>query len=160
MLKPVPLLLLLMVVLLASVGVSMDDAEDASTPTNRAINSFLFPCVDNNCHAANCALDWLGFSVLMSFAVRDGSIGSAGCARLVFGVVVVAQSVVFVFIFLFLLLLLFVIAMASIVCCDAQIKLFDTTITVCCVRASTTSGTVPFLVAPMVNSLDPTTTRK
>ena len=46
----------------------MDDEEDASTPTNRAITSFLFPCVDH-CRAAHCALNWLGFSVLMSFDV-------------------------------------------------------------------------------------------
>ena len=57
----------------ASVGVSMDEEEDDSTPTNRAINSFLFPCVDH-CRAANCAFNWSGFSVLMSFEVRDGSI--------------------------------------------------------------------------------------
>ena len=31
----------------ASVGVIIDDDDDEITPNNRAINSFLFPCVDN-----------------------------------------------------------------------------------------------------------------
>ena len=58
----------------ASVGVVIiDDDDDEITPTNRAINSFLFPCVDN-CRAANCAFNWIGFIVLISFDVRDGSI--------------------------------------------------------------------------------------
>ena len=44
--------------------------------------------------------------------------------------------------------------------CAKSLAIFDTTITVCCVRASTIIGTVPFLVAWTVHSLDPTTTRK
>ena len=58
----------------ASVGVIIiDDDDDDITPTNLAINSFLFPCVDN-CRAANGAFNWIGFIVLISFDVRDGSI--------------------------------------------------------------------------------------
>ena len=60
----------------ARVGVIIDDDDDDDddiTPNNRAINSFLFPCVDN-CRAANCAFNWIGFIVLISFDVSDGSI--------------------------------------------------------------------------------------